>query len=421
MTKRTSTLRAVPAAPPPKPADEPTTLDVVLPTPALRVALRRLARVLDDGPLPLVRVECDEHGVALTATDLTHFARFRLPHSAPRGLPPTDASELARATPAGTGSAVLLATTLRALARKGRDSNGRDASTRLRAYADGRLRDGWADGPATSWRDNVARLALPPAALPALPPSAGRAEGIAVGPAGAAFARVAHAMSHDATRPHLAGACLQPHGVGMRVSATDGHRLASAHYPTELGPTLPAEVVIPRGAAALVAELPGDLFLLDRGTYVAFANAAGDFVAWWSDAAARPAFPAIDQVVPYDGDRKITVDAAALVAAVREATAKPTGGIDGGVALHIADGGLRVEGEAPDPKDATKTRVVFVDVAATVTGKPRRIGVNATYLLDALAATGGTVTITLSGELDPIKFVSPGDRPVTCVVMPMRV
>ena len=89
----------------------------------------------------------------------------------------------------------------------------------------------------------------------------------------------------------------------------------------------------------------------------------------------------------------------------------------GGVQLTIEPGLLRIQSQNPEVGEGSEE--VDVDYA----GDELRIGFNARYLMDALAAMPfDEVAIELSGERDPGVLKPIGeDRSFIGVIMPMRI
>ena len=217
------------------------------------------------------------------------------------------------------------------------------------------------------------------------------------------ISRVAHAMGHDDARPHLAGLYLEHADEALRATATDGHRLSTATVASAEGVSCLAPG---RGVAELrrmVASGEGDIDMLVQSPWLHLRTEAETVSAKLVDSA----FPAYQQVIPSAHTRTVTCDRAALSDACR-VVAGGTG--CAGVKLTASGGSLSVTADS----DGVEARDEL-----PCSGDDAVLGVNATYLRDVLGALDGdTVSLLLSGELDPIKVEGDG---ATHVVMPMRV
>lgn len=215
--------------------------------------------------------------------------------------------------------------------------------------------------------------------------------------------RVTHAMSRDDSRPHLAGLYLEHEGNELRATATDGHRLSTAAVASDEGIT----ALVPAGGVAemrrMVAAGEGAVDLLVQGPWLHLRSDAETVSAKLVDAQ----FPAWRQVIPQSHEHSVTCDRAALADALRAVC-----GVTGsrGAKLVAADGTLTVTAS----NDEGRTARDEVPCSGNAT-----IGLNAEYLRDVLGAVSeDTVTLLMSGELDPVKIEANG---AAHVVMPMRV
>jgi DNA polymerase III sliding clamp (beta) subunit (PCNA family) len=137
-------------------------------------------------------------------------------------------------------------------------------------------------------------------------------------------------------------------------------------------------------------------------------------------------FPPYKQVIPAHSERTVTV-ARALLAEVVDAIGACASDRTSGITLSLQDGEtLCVHAHDPDKGEASETMAVKVTGPLHAVGKhgentgPFAIGINATYLTEALAeCTSETVSLGLSGHLDPI--VIRAEEGGVNVVMPMRI
>jgi hypothetical protein len=221
-----------------------------------------------------------------------------------------------------------------------------------------------------------------------------------------AITSVAHARSADETRSYLCGMQLRCRADGLRVLATDGHRLASAWVPVlwNAGTPDPFELCLTGEAMNLLATLPkgeAEIRVSDQGIEIEGEDL--HFVA-----ASRPdnVF-ACEQVIPQH-ENKVMLDSNAL-AALRVACQNAA---KEGAALQMRFGefGFHILHE-PEPtiwRGLTNGPLPECHTAI----EPR-------YLLDALEHCHLEATIAYGGELDPI-LVQGKDSSAFEVIMPRR-
>lgn len=213
-------------------------------------------------------------------------------------------------------------------------------------------------------------------------------------------------------REHLSCVRLLADGSRLTASATDGHR---AHvYSVGFGGML-AETLIPMSHAGTVSKMAAqsDEVTLSRDgsrLWVEAPNAA------FSTALVDGSFPDLSRVIPSAKEGlALTADRERLAELVyRVAVA------DAPIALLLDGDELHLQA------DSAQTSAAEVCELTAVAGKaqPQRIGVNASYLADALKAAGTIdVTLRIGAALDPIvvEALPVAGREFLAVVMPMRV
>jgi DNA polymerase-3 subunit beta len=230
----------------------------------------------------------------------------------------------------------------------------------------------------------------------------------------------------------------------MRLVATDGHRL-SLHDEPIRGVTFPVKVsgkdtamrmrtesevswLVSLSAVGHIRRLVGAKPAKGEPSALATIGTDGKnlFVSCRGvDIATRlveATFPPYAQVIPGSSERKAIVSREALLSAlqaVSTCTSKRTGGIK----LTFADGSVRLFASDPDEGEADEKVAASMGRGdgALCKLKPLTIGVNASYMLDALTVLASDeVTLATSGELDPI-VVRGKDESTLAIVMPMRI
>lgn len=235
------------------------------------------------------------------------------------------------------------------------------------------------------------------------------------GPAlAAALARVLPSVSSDESRYQLSGAFYAAADDGVRLVATDGHRLAAVTVAGAWPATGVGGAIIPRKGATELRRL------LEGAADAAIGFGAGHVFARVRDRLLavkliEAKFPPYEQVIPKSHARAVSACRLDLLAAVRR-VALMASDKSAGIRVAASGEGVVISGENPDRGEARE------QVDATLTGDPIVIGANAAYLADALAlAESATVELRLSGDLDPILVAFPGVEGVVGVVMPMRI
>ncbi len=255
--------------------------------------------------------------------------------------------------------------------------------------------------------------ALPTTTFPAVPPPGGAVLFTLMRPTLARVLRQAsYAMSCDDTRPHLASMLIERRRGELLFVATDGHRLARVSVPDD---GAEFAVLVGRRTVESVERMlavDGGLVRLRRESDRVWFTSGDE---WVSGPVVDAVFPSYEQVIPARAGGNLTMTTTELAAAIRAVAAKGTptvrlrlDGAASSVTLSVDDG----EGNAAEAA-----------VAATFEGAvPEAIGINGQYLREmvtALADEGATVTMQVTGELDPVRV--DGTHGTTAVAMPLRV
>ncbi len=274
------------------------------------------------------------------------------------------------------------------------------------------LDNGWAE--LTAGPSEVKLMGLLPDDFPEIP-TPGKAS-LASVPAHELSALVAgtlYAVSTDEARPNLNAGLLESDGRTLTMVTTDGHRLALYRRKAK-GPKLDEGILIPRkGLMELRRVLDGtegDVEIGVRKEYLFVRTEPWTLAIRLTNAR----FPAYEAVIPKAHTRKIVVDRARLVGALRQAAVLAPEQ-NAMVKLHAEGDELAIATDNPELGTSRQT----LEVAFT--GDPLTAGFNAHYLMDAIEAVDtDEVALELTGELDPC-VVRPVDGPdYLAVVMPMR-
>lgn len=255
--------------------------------------------------------------------------------------------------------------------------------------------------------------ALPTATFPAVPPPSGAVLFTLMRPTLARVLRqTAYAMSGDDTRPHLASMLVERRGDELVFVTTDGHRLAKVSLPDD-GDDF--SVLVGRrtieAVERMVAVAGGLVRLRREGDRLWFTS--GD--EWVSGPVVDAVFPSYEQVIPSHADGRVSMTTAELTAAIRAVAARGTPSVR--LRLDGAASAVTLSVEDGDGNAAEAT------VAAVFEGRvPDNIGINGQYLREmvgALVDEGATLTVQVTGELDPVRI--DGANGTVSVAMPLRV
>jgi DNA polymerase-3 subunit beta len=223
------------------------------------------------------------------------------------------------------------------------------------------------------------------------------------------IATVAHAMSTDESRAHLAGIFLTHKGGKIRAVATNGHTLAQSDAACPVG----VEVLIPSQSVseirkalagaetASIATHDGMLFVRVAGTTIS-AKLTGD------------TFPAAyEQLIPTKPDHRPIVAREAMLDAVKRVMSTADG--DSVFELRLSDGQIALAFHSKDGGEAAD--VVECDYA----GSGIALGIRGAYAILAIAALDSDdIAIEMGNELAPVMFVAAHSRDTIQLVMPSR-
>jgi DNA polymerase-3 subunit beta len=226
--------------------------------------------------------------------------------------------------------------------------------------------------------------------------------------------------SLDATREPLYACLLESKAGHLRMVSSDGYRLSRIDRVGEL--KLAQPLCIPRDGIVELRKLCSakvrNVDLAVSGTTLYF-RASGQTLTTYSTILSTAQFPPYEQRIPRDSARSVSVEVAALTAAVKRlslaASEKTTG-----AALNFAFNKLTLRTDNPDVGTAEED----IDFASEDTFDDFKFGISLRYLGEALEriATPNAV-LRFNGQLDPLLMYGTGSDAThgdVFVVMPMR-
>jgi len=240
--------------------------------------------------------------------------------------------------------------------------------------------------------------------------------------------KVAYAVSQDETRYTLNGVHVEVGGAGLKLVATDGHRLA--HYQAAslppgsvLGADLeePVTGIVPVRLLSEGARLGsqfGSTATLELYEKSACILVNGSVMLWSDLIEGR--YPEYEGVIPSEYSGCVTMPKGTLGSAVARLVALSKGCRVGRVRLAVEDGEMVLTVE----DDALGVSAVERLAPSSVDGTVPVCGFNVRYVSEALARLPDAVRVQLKFSDDagesPVAVVSPDCSGLFAVVMPMR-
>ncbi len=233
------------------------------------------------------------------------------------------------------------------------------------------------------------------------------------------ISKVSYAMSNDETRYTLNGVYLEEatNGSvsGIRMVATDGHRLSMSERAVKGKFKLPKGVILPKKGVwelkKLLEDHEGD-FSMQIGEKTISANTkAASLVCRLVDGQ----FPPYKQVIPKDNKKVVIVDRQQFIQSLKRVSLMADDRAKG-VKLQISSGNLDLMSSNPDLGEANE------ETACVYKGEKFDVGFNARYFIDVLGVIQDEkVTMELKNDTTPCIIRSEFDKGFLSVVMPMRI
>lgn len=226
-----------------------------------------------------------------------------------------------------------------------------------------------------------------------------------------------YAVSLDETRYNLTGVFCEPvtGSPGLRMVATDGHRLSVIERPTPVSPIMKHGVIIPRKGLVELRKL------LDDGegeSRLGFVENSAVFEKGGLSLTMRLVdgrFPDYQQVMPTASSRRVRISRQLLSEALKRTSLLSPDKAQG-VRLELIPGMLALSANNPDRGEAREELDVEYE------GDPLKIGFNFRYVLDVLnVLSEDRIELELTDELSPGVIHGEGAEGYRAVIMPMRI
>lgn len=186
-----------------------------------------------------------------------------------------------------------------------------------------------------------------------------------------------HAAAKENTRYAINGLLWERKGKKLQLVATDGRRLAKAAGSVDKGTSEDGSVIAPAKTMGILLRLLGDGEVPVGVKFLPNQLVIGCGPAVLSSALVEGNFPAYEQVIPRDNDKKVELATEEFYSAVRRA-ALLTGDQSKGIRLSFSSEGLVLSSRAPEEGEAT------INMKVDYREAPIDIGFNPTFLTDAL-------------------------------------
>jgi DNA polymerase-3 subunit beta len=229
---------------------------------------------------------------------------------------------------------------------------------------------------------------------------------------GSMIRQVSKAVSRDEARPILTGVLLIVDGDEIRMVSTDSYRLAVRTSHLEAAAAERVEVVVPGKALEEVPKIAGSASVVTMGVssnQIVFTMGETTYVTRRIEGT----FPNYRQLIPSDGETRMTVDRLELLEAVQRVSLLAQHNAP--VRMKIADNTLTLSAATQDVGEASE------DLMVEATGQPLEIAFNHAFLLDGVTSSDDTsLAFVASSPLKPGVFSSAGGGEYTYLIMPVR-
>jgi DNA polymerase-3 subunit beta len=226
---------------------------------------------------------------------------------------------------------------------------------------------------------------------------------------------VLYSMAQQDIRYYLNGLLLVIDEEGLKVVATDGHRLAYASTAHPGASSTKQEVILPRKTVLELSRL-----LDESDTPISVEIGAGQARFSFSGVVIQSKlvdgkFPDYTRVIPRNHQKKITLNRIVLQDALQRASILTSDKFKG-VRWILSDGSLKISCSNNEQEEAQE------ELDVDYKGEALDIGFNVQYLLDVLNNLEvGDIECALGDANSSALITEPGKDDFKYVVMPMRI
>jgi DNA polymerase-3 subunit beta len=224
--------------------------------------------------------------------------------------------------------------------------------------------------------------------------------------------KVSRAVSRDEARPILTGILMVIEGSVVRMVATDSYRLAIAEAELPEPVEERIEVVVPGKALEEIPKLAGGSETVSMGiaeNQIVFEFGTSVYITRRIEGA----FPNYRQLVPQDGETKVTVSRAELEGAAKRVSLLAQHNAP--LRVKVSESTLTLSAQTQDVGEASE------DLMVTTQGEPIEIAFNHAFLVDGLGSSDEeNLMFVASSPLKPGVFRSVEGEGFTYLIMPVR-
>ncbi|MCP4075020.1 MAG: DNA polymerase III subunit beta [Gammaproteobacteria bacterium] len=226
--------------------------------------------------------------------------------------------------------------------------------------------------------------------------------------------KTAFAMAQQDVRYYLNGMLLEISKDGVRLVATDGHRLALSEYNESTGLSFEKQLIIPRKGvlelARLLTPVDDEVIITLSQNHIRAETTDLVFTSKLIDGK----YPDYNRVIPVDGNKKMTVNRELLKQSLHRISILSNEKYRG-IRLIFSENNLSIQANNPDQEEAEEEITVQYNEANI------EIGFNVTYLLDVFSVLDSEeIEINLKDANSSCIITSTESNLFRYVVMPMR-
>jgi DNA polymerase-3 subunit beta len=221
------------------------------------------------------------------------------------------------------------------------------------------------------------------------------------------------AAAKESTRYALNGVLWEINGKKLNFVATDGRRLARTILTLPKAAKSPdGKVIVPSKTMSLLEKLPPDDQALVSVVFSENRIAASCRNVTLSSTLVEGTFPKYEDIIPKDYEKKVVLQTASALSAVRRA-ALLSSEDSKGIKISLQKGKMVFSSRAPETGDAQ------IEMAVEYEGAPIEIGFNPQFLLDVIRVISGDTFELQLGEPDRPGLIKCGPN-FLYIVMPVN-